>query len=239
MAGLDGILSGVEMQSLDAGGDGFGTSNKDLMAEARGSLKGNWGMAVLGYLLFFFLLMSLYAFVASAAFFVSITGSKGGPDGAAVGSAINLAVLLVKLLVSGAFVVGFCAFFLGIVQENEARMELLFLGFRRFWKSFACYFFVGLFVFLWSLLLVIPGIIAAFRYSMAYFIIADDEDCGPLEAISRSKEMMKSNKWKLFCLHWRFFGWALFATVFTFGIGYLWLIPYMQTSFVKFYEDVN
>ena len=75
--------------------------------------------------------------------------------------------------------------------------------------------------------------------SMAFFIIADDADCGPLEAISRSKEMMKGNKWKLFCLHWRFFGWALLAAFFTFGIGYLWLVPYMQTSFAKFYEDVK
>ena len=74
---------------------------------------------------------------------------------------------------------------------------------------------------------------------MAFFIIADDADCGPLEAISRSKEMMKGNKWKLFCLHWRFFGWALLAAFFTFGIGYLWLVPYMQTSFAKFYEDVK
>ncbi len=89
------------------------------------------------------------------------------------------------------------------------------------------------------LLLIIPGIIATFRYAMAFFIIADDEDCGPLEAITRSKEMMKGNKWKFFCLNWRFFGWSLLAVFFTFGIGFLWIVPYMQTSFAKFYEDVK
>jgi uncharacterized membrane protein len=72
---------------------------------------------------------------------------------------------------------------------------------------------------------------------MVYFIVADDEDTGPLEAIGQSKEMMKGNKWKLFCLQWRFFGWALLCSLLP--IGYLWLIPYMQTSFAKFYEDVK
>ena len=153
--------------------------------------------------------------------------------------AMNMFSNLVQWLVSGAFMVGFFGFFLGIAQENAARMELLFVGFRRFWKSFGTYFFYSVFIFLWSLLFIIPGIIATFRYAMAFFIIADDEDCGALEAISRSKEMMKGNKWKLFCLCWRFFGWWLLAVFFTFGIGFLWLIPYIQTSLAKFYEDVK
>ena len=81
------------------------------------------------------------------------------------------------------------------------------------------------------------GLVAAFRYAMAFFIIADDEDCGALEAISRSKEMMRGNKWKFFCLHWRFFWWGLLCMLFP--IGMLWLVPYMQTSSAKFYEDVK
>ncbi len=72
---------------------------------------------------------------------------------------------------------------------------------------------------------------------MAFFVIADDEDCGPLEAISRSKEMMRGNKWKFFCLNWRFFWWGLLCMILP--IGFLWLVPYMQTSFAKFYEDVK
>ena len=94
-----------------------------------------------------------------------------------------------------------------------------------------------MFISLWSLLLVIPGIIAAFRYAMAFFILADDENCGPLEALSRSKEMINGNKWKYFCLCWRFFGWALLCSFLP--IGWLWLIPYMQTSLAAFYEDVS
>ena len=75
----------------------------------------------------------------------------------------------------------------------------------------------------WTNLLIIPGIIAAFRYAMAFFIIADDGKCGPLEALDRSKEMMKGNKWKFFCLYWRFFGWAVLCALIP--IGWLWWRP--------------
>ena len=88
------------------------------------------------------------------------------------------------------------------------------------------------------LLLIIPGIIAALSYAMTYYIIVDNESIGALEAIRQSKEMMRGNKWKLFCLGLRFFGWSLLCLL-TLGIGYLWLIPYMAISFAKFYGDIS
>lgn len=240
MAGLNDLLDEGGSLGVPGLSDGVGGStNKDLMADARMSLSGNWGMAILGYILYTVLLMSFSMFVFTAVIFVSMISQLGGADAVAATGAMNLFANLVEMLVSGAFMVGFAGFFLGIAQEGAARLELLFIGFQRFWKSFGTYFFYTLFIVLWTLLFIIPGIIATFRYAMAFFIIADDADCGPLEAISRSKEMMKGNKWKLFCLHWRFVGWALLAVFFTFGIGFLWVIPYMQTSFAKFYEDVK
>jgi len=240
MAGLNDLLDEGGSLGVPGLSDGVGGStNKDLMADARMSLSGNWGMAILGYILYTVLLMSFSLFVFTAVFCVSMISQLGGANAVAATGAMNLFANLVEMLVSGAFMVGFAGFFLGIAQEGAARLELLFVGFQRFWKSFGTYFFYTLFIVLWTLLFIIPGIIATFRYAMAFFIIADDEDCGPLEAITRSKEMMKGNKWKFFCLNWRFFGWALLATFFTFGLGYLWLIPYMQTSFAKFYEDVK
>jgi uncharacterized membrane protein len=240
MAGLNDLLNeGGSLKDPGLADAIGGSSNKDLMADARTALSGSWGMAILGYVLYFILVMSFSLFVFSAVVFVSVMGLLSGINPELAVSIMQLFANLVELVVSGAFTVGFMGFFLGIAQEGEVRLELLFIGFRRFFKSFGVYFFYTLFVILWSLLLVIPGIIAAFRYAMAFFIIADDEECGPLEAIGRSKEMMKGNKWKFFCLHWRFFGWALLASFFTLGIGWLWLVPYMQTTFAKFYEDVK
>ena len=240
MAGLNDLMNEGGNLSVPGLGDRVGGStNKELMADARTALSGNWGMGILGYVLYMALMMSFSLFVFTSVLFVSIVSQFGGANTLAAMDAMNMFSSLIQLLVGGAFMVGFCGFFLGIAQDGTARLELLFVGFQRFWKSFGTYFFYSLFIFLWALLFIIPGIIATFRYAMAFFIIADDEDSGALEAISRSKEMMKGNKWKLFCLCWRFFGWWLLATFFTFGIGFLWLIPYMQTSFAKFYEDVS
>jgi len=240
MAGLNDLVSESGKLGVPGLGAGVGGStNKELMADARASLSGNWGMGILGYVLYMALIMSFSIFVFSSVVFVSMITHMGGANTEVATNLMEFVANLVQLLVSGAFMVGFAGFFLGIAQEGSARLELLFVGFQRFWKSFGAYFFYSLFIFLWTLLFIIPGIIAAFRYAMVFFVIADDQDCGPLEAISRSKEMMKGNKWKFFCLYWRFFGWALLATFFTFGIGYLWLVPYMQTSFAKFYEDVK
>jgi uncharacterized membrane protein len=232
MAGSIDLMGGVGKLDTPGLGDAVGgSSNKELMAEARMTLSGNWGLAIVGYVLFSVLIGSISLFMQASIIFTGATGSS---------SSANLATLLfsvVFLLISGPLTVGYFSFFLGIAQDGEAKLESLFFGFKRFWASFGIYFLSGIFIFLWTLLLVIPGIIAAYRYAMVYFIVADDEDVGPLEAIGQSKEMMKGNKWKLFCLQWRFFWWMLLCSVLP--IGYLWLVPYMQTSFAKFYEDVR
>lgn len=219
-------------------GGGGGTSNADLMAEARESLSGNWGMGGLGYFLYMGLSLSISFFVIAAAFFVGVVSGLSGGNTELASSFINVFAQLFQMLIAGSLIVGFYGYYLGIAQEDEAQLELLFVGFRRYWKSLGVYFFYVLFIYLWMLLLIIPGIIKCFSYAMAFFIIADDEDCGPLEAISRSKEMMVGNKWKFFCLNFRFIGWSLLAMV-TFGIGFFWVVPYMQTSLAKFYEDVK
>lgn len=240
MADLNAVLNkGDSLNTPGLGAAIGGSSNRELMTEARLALSGNWGMALLGYILYTVLVMSFSLFVVSAVVFVTIVTAASGADVEVAMHAMQLFANILAILISGAFIVGFSAFFLGVSEEGAARLELLFVGFQRFFKSFGTYFFYNLFILLWSLLFIIPGIIATFRYAMAFFILADDDTCGPLEALSRSKEMMKGNKWKLFCLHWRFLGWWLLATVFTLGIGYLWLVPYMQTSFAKFYEDVK
>ena len=71
-----------------------------------------------------------------------------------------------------------------------------------------------------------------------FLILSEKKEIKPLEALRESKKIMKGNKWKLFCLSWRFFGWALLC-ILTCGIGFFWLMPYMNVSFAKFYEDIK
>jgi uncharacterized membrane protein len=80
--------------------------------------------------------------------------------------------------------------------------------------------------------------IVQLRYAQSFFILLDRPGEGALAAIRGSIQSMKGRKWKLFCLYWRFFGWAILC-VFTCGIGILWLLPYMMTTYARFYEDVR
>jgi uncharacterized membrane protein len=224
-------------QEPDAREDRRRLLNRELMVQARVALTGNWGSAVLGYVLCVVLIVSLYLFVFSSAFFVGAVGGLSGANTEVATEAMQGIIQLAEFLFSGAFMVGFARFFLVIVQERQVRLECLFAGFKRFWTAFGAYFFSNLFVALWSMLLIVPGIIAIFRYAMTFFVLADDPTCGPLEAITRSKEMMVGNKWKFFCLHWRFFWWWLLCLIIP--IGFLWLVPYMKTTFARFYEDVK
>lgn len=89
----------------------------------------------------------------------------------------------------------------------------------------------------WSLLFVIPGIVAAYRYSMATYIMAENPNMQATEAIERSKTLMDGRKGDLFCLDLSFIGWALLA-VLTAGIGNLWLVPYMTVSRAAFYRSL-
>jgi uncharacterized membrane protein len=211
--------------------------NGEITRGALEALSGNWIHSVLAFVLYQLFVVCLHLFVAMATFFgiTLITGE--GVDLEAMLAVSSTQANIVLFVIQGPVLVGFLAYFLG-VSDGRPRVEDLFSGFRYFFKSFFVVLLSSIFIFLWSLLFVVPGIIAAYRYSMAYFVIVDDPDCGPLEALQRSKEMMVGRKWKLFCLQLRFLGWAILCSM-TLGLGYLWLVPYMMTSYARFYEDVR
>lgn len=96
----------------------------------------------------------------------------------------------------------------------------------------------SLFTFLWTLLLVVPGIIKAISYSQTLFIAIDNPEISANDAIDKSKEMMNGYKWKYFLLALSFIGWIILG-IFTLGIGFLWIIPYISIANAKFYEDLK
>jgi uncharacterized membrane protein len=120
---------------------------------------------------------------------------------------------LYQLLIWGALTFGITTVYLRYRRRQEAPTELLFMGFSHYGRSFALLLLMLIFISLWTLLFVIPGLIAFYRYRLAFFILADNPDIGPLEAIRLSKWLMRGNKWKLFCLDLSFIGWALLVAV--------------------------
>jgi uncharacterized membrane protein len=91
---------------------------------------------------------------------------------------------------------------------------------------------------LWSLLLIVPGIIAGFSYSLTFYVLADDNSIRARDAIAKSKKMMYGYKWQAFRLVLRFLALSLLG-ILTLGIGFIWLLPYMYVGWAKFYEHVK
>ena len=145
---------------------------------------------------------------------------------------------IVMLVVGSVVELGYARYNLRLHDREEAQMGDLFAYFERFGDAVILRLLMGLFIVLWSLLLVIPGIIASYSYSMAPYILAEDPECTPMEAIRRSKEMMDGYKTDLFILQLSFIGWGLLSAL-TMGIGNLFLTPYVAASTAAFYRDLQ
>ena len=186
--------------------------NYELRQEARDSLKYKWDMAV-GTMFVYFVVVSVIQFIPDL-----------GP--------------IISLIVSGPFALGLSIFSLTLSRGENAQLKQVFDGFYNFGNSLAVYLLILVFVLLWMLLLIIPGIIYAIAYSQSFYILADNPNIDPMQAIKESRFMMNGYKWKYFFLQLSFIGWAILC-LFTLGIGFLWLGPYIQITNAKFYDDLK
>ena len=217
----------------------------DFRAEARAALRGKWGISIL---------VTLVAGLLGA-------GSSAGSSGTASSNAtrytdqyghmmaeyapIIITIFIVAFILailfsilSGAVSLGQNSYYINLIRGDKPEFVTLFKHFNILFKAWGLLLYMSLLTLLWSLLFVIPGIIAAYRYAMAPYIMAQNPDIGIVEAVERSKEMMAGNKAHLFCLELTFIGWAILC-VLTLGIGTLWLGPYMQASMAAFYLEVS
>lgn len=161
---------------------------------------------------------------------------------------------LYSALLTGAFEVGLFSFLICFVRRGDVNSAHLFDGFEHILKALWLSIRIGFFVFLWSLLFLVPGIIAAIRYSQAFIVLADHPEYSAGQCMDVSKQYMKQNKGKYFCLILSFIGWALLASVpslfmpatlngivyvlvdLVVSIPYFFFLSYFNTSFMVFYE---
>lgn len=149
-----------------------------------------------------------------------------------------LVIAAVWLFLGSVVSVGYSRFTLQLADGGDTGFENLFQYFP-YWKNAVCTRLLkGLYVFLWTLLLIVPGIIASYSYAMTGYILAEHPEMTAGEAIAASKEMMSGNRWRLFCLHISFIGWALLCAL-TLGIGSLWLNPYKNVAEAAFYREIS
>lgn len=128
--------------------------------------------------------------------------------------------------------------FLEVSRGMKVNYGNLTKGYHDFTRIFLTILLKGIYTLLWSLLLIIPGIVKSYSYAMTEFVLVDRPDLAYNEAIEESMRLMQGNKWRLFVLDLSFFGWALLC-ILTLGIGYLFLAPYMEVAHAHFYADLK
>ena len=183
--------------------------NSELRAEARVALTDKWVMGAVTTLVF--------GAVSGAASYIPVVGT---------------------ILVALPMMYGYSIVMLSVMRGGEMNIGGLFDGFNDLGRSVGTKLLQAIYTFLWTLLLVIPGIIKNYSYAMTDFILKDQPELANNAAIEKSMAMMDGNKMKLFLLDLSFIGWAILC-LFTFGIGFLFLQPYVQSAHAAFYEDLK
>lgn len=181
---------------------------KEIKMSAKESLKGNWGTSFL-------------AEVAGTAI-------------CAVASWIPFG----SMIVGGPLEVGVTGIYCKNTDYEKPAFRNLFDGFKEnLGENFLLGLLKNIFIFLWSLLFIIPGIVKAYSYSMAEYLMVRNRNLTAMEALSESRRLMKGNKMRLFGLKLSFIGWIL-LTIVTLGIAAVYVVPYMNSAVVEFYNDI-
>ena len=214
-------------------------TNQELKNSALAALKGNWAPAVLGAIFFTFAtcLITSPGYCANMAAFDMPFFNSINPK-------------LLKIFSNSSFLLNFFLLYPLSLGYSVAHKELLQngdaaitrntvrLAFSDYVRNAVSILLVYLYTILWTLLFIVPGIIKGLAYSLTPFIVKDNPQLSPNQAINLSMKMMKGHKFDLFYLYLSFIGWILLAML-TLGVGLLWVIPYMQTSMAAFYLDVK
>ena len=146
--------------------------------------------------------------------------------------------LISSIIVTPAFALSTIRVYLNVANGGTPKAGDAFCGFDDFWSAFKVNFLVGLYTFLWSLLFIIPGIVKAYSYSMATYILAENKGKAASECINESKTMTNGHKMDLFVLGLSFIGW-IFLIGITFGIAAIWVVPYMNATLANAYNSLK
>ena len=197
----------------------------ELRAAGRADLKGRWLEAAM--LTFVYVLIS------------AILGATAGGllDKVLLGSSFLITVLLLPMEWGKTM-----TFLSNSRNEDDDPFNVghLLDGYRgaQYRRIFTTYLLMYLYIILWTSLLIVPGVIKAISYSMVPYILRDNPELQNNAAIEKSMQMMQGHKLRFFYLTLTFFGWIILG-ILTLGIGLLWVGPYMDATFVRFYEELK
>ena len=208
---------------------------------ARENLANNWGLSI-GVAAVAALLGGLLvgsSFIPELSYTQSLNYSQAHEVSENVRDSFTNGILgFAAFLLGGVLQLGYAKFLLKQHDGQPIEFNDLFSQFDRFGAGFAQYFLRSLYTFFWTLLFIIPGIIASYRYRMTPFIMVEHPELSASEAIERSKKMMDGHKGELFCLDLGFIGWILLS-ILTLNLGHLALNPYRNAAEAAFYRELS
>ena len=204
---------------------------KELKSAARQSLSGKWGSGVLLCLAYVVLLIVIFVVL-------SLIMSPFTSDSDSLQEPFAVIILIIFLIASLPLYWAFMVEFLNVARGNPCKAGNLFHGYNDFCRICGTMLLQSIYTFLWTLLLIIPGIIKYYSYALTPYILNDDSALSFNGAIDKSMAMMRGHKMDLFILDLSFIGWYILGCV-TCDIGFLWIIPYWQTTRAHFYLDLK
>ena len=230
---------------------------QDFRKVARDSLRGRWAMAVI---------TGLVAMILGAVIFQNYSGEitsriNEWSDGrwtvsfswlpwifrsvielwlAFIGLIFGI-LTIVRFVIGGATTLGYAAFNLDLVDGVDTSASVVFTQYYRLGAGFCMQLLRAIYVALWTLLFVIPGIVVSLQlcHDAGDIFFLENPGMGANEAIARSKDLMRGDSyWRLFCLQFSFVGWYILS-MFTLGIGLIWLRPYVEAAQAAFYREIT
>ncbi len=194
----------------------------EFKAEAKQSLQGKYWYSV-GVTLLFTVLSAIQ---------VSIVTLLASNNAQAVSSIVNL---LLTFFFQIPISVGLIRYFIKLAKGGDAQVGDMFHVFKNgYGNVILTEIKQAVFIMLWSMLFVVPGIIKMYQYFMIDYMLAENPSMNNKRAFAITKAAMAGHKWEAFVLGLSFIGWVLLAGL-TAGIGTFFLMPYMRTTFSKYY----
>lgn len=211
-------------------------TNQEYKNEALDALRGNWAPAVVCAIVFLLVMCVLLG----PSYTANMTSLGLMHLSAKTVNAFTLSSWPLSIFLFYPLMLGYTVTHNRLLAEGDASLtgnmlKDTFSGYlRNVWGMLLMY----IFVFLWSLLLIIPGIIKAFSYALTPYLLKDYPELTANQAINLSRRMMKGHKFDLFWLNLSFLGW-FFLCLLTLGVGFVWFLPYVETANAAFYQDVR
>ena len=215
-------------------------TNQEFKNSALAALKGNWAPAVVCTIIMF-AVMIIYMIPS-----MCMSSLTADPENMSMSDALLTLALLPLMYFVQIFLylpmnyVGFANTTKQLLVDGDNNLvaNLFKNTFHGYWKNVGASLLMVIFIILWSLLFIIPGFIKGLAYSLTPYILKDYPELSANQAINLSMKMMKGHKFDLIWLFISFIGWSILC-IFTLGIGYLWLMPYMMTTMAAFYQEVK